>query len=278
MKKFLLTSVLFLSIFLLFSCDSKRDDNGDLLIGVQYPDTPTDPTASVRRLAEMNVHSLSFEDEWEDNHLKFNYSGEKLVSYTDVGSGETINIDYNTSNKISKVYSDGFTSTFTYSDNNVTQIVTEMLGMYNITADYTYSSSGLSKTVTVMELTVPFPLKVYMETSYVYTGSNITKATVKSGIYDEHGDLQLGDTPVVATYTYDARKSPYKLLPTEFMVYLAGLAPQGAGYLSTNNVTKYEYTDEDGELHTSVFQNQYNAADYLVKSVSGEEFSIFIYN
>lgn len=274
MKKILSVYVLFLAVFLLFSCDSKRDDNGDLLFGVQYPESPVEQT---RFLAEMQTHSLSFDGDTEDQHLKFVYNQDKLTSFTDMNGGSISQITYNSANKISRISSGGITSTFLYSGTHVSKIITEVPGMSKITTNYTFSGNQLTKAETITEISKPVPVEAYLETTYAYTGSNVVKASVKSGMYDANGDLQMSENQVIVDYTYDGKKNPYRLLPEELAVYLSGLAPQSAGYLSANNITKYEYNGENGEVKSEVFQNQYDPKDYLLKSVSAGESSTFIY-
>lgn len=266
---------------LLSSCVPNQDGNGDYLIGVDYnPNTGTggDPgTPSSRQLKKMTSHLQDDAGGFEDSNITYTYSGTKLVSYRD-DSGETTIIDYNSNNKISKVSNSAQSSVFEYTGSNVSKVVTTITDIAKITATYTYSGGKLVKAISVQEYTVPIPLKMYLETDYQYQGENMTKSVIKNGIYDPvTGDLVIMPEQQSITFTYDTKKSPYKLLPTEYILLLAGIGPQGGAYLSANNFEKITISNSGASGEVLSFSHVYDSENYPTKSTAGEEYISYTY-
>jgi hypothetical protein len=267
---------------ILFSCEPGRAENGDLLFGLnQNPNTdiPENPS---RLLKTMFSHSKNEDTgEWEDTNYIFNYNGNKLVSYTDE-TGELTKIDYNSNNKISKVYNTGLSSVYEYSGSNVSKVTTNIAGGFgNIVATYSYTGNKLSKIISIQEYTFPIPFKLYMETTYEYQGENIVKSVVKEGLYNPTtGDLEMSDGQQTISSTYDNKKSPFTLLPKEFILMLIGLGPHGAGFLSANNFKSITTLDSTSPPATTTnYIYTYDDKDYPIKvnSDTSEEFTLFTY-
>lgn len=259
------------SVVILFSCEPGRDESGDLLFGVNPPNQN-----EARLLKKMISHSQDEDSgDWEESSVTYNYTSNKLVSYTD-GSGEATMLTYNNDKKISKLSSTAQTAVFQYIGENVSKITTTIAGVATINATYTFTGTKLTKSVSVQEYSLPMPMKLYMETSYEYTGANMTKAIIKNGVYLPGDGLEMIPGEQILTFTYDAKKSPYQLLPKEFITYLAGIAPHGAAFLSTNNFTKMSISDGATPVSTT-YTYTYDKEDYPVEMKAGEEFIKYEY-
>lgn len=285
MKNIFYYLTLVFSIFILSACSPNQDGNGDFLNGVKYDPTTTipgdgGPTAS-RLLKKMNSH-LKDEDtgEFEDSNLVFGYdSTNRLISYSEAGSSEKFNIQYNSSNKISRVYvTGGINAVYEYSGGNVSKITTTITGISTSVTNYTFTGNKMVKSVSITTYTLPIPMKIYMEDTYEYSGENLVKDVTKLGSYDpDTGVLIMEPTPVTAVYAYDNKKSPFALLPKEFWIFFSSISPQTGFFLSQNNPTKATITEQDGTVKTQNSVNTYDSENYLIKSTSGDEYYIYGY-
>lgn len=240
MKSFLHILTFLFSAVILFSCEPGRDENGDYLFGViQNPNTDGGGTSADRLLKRMTSHAMNDDTgEWEDSDITYNYTNKKLVSYTENG-GEPTLFTYNGSNKISNLSSSRQNADFEYSAGTLSKITTTIAGFATITSNFTYTDAKLTKTISIQEYSVPIASKVYTETTYEYDGENLVKANLRAGFYLPNGELEMNPETQTFSFEYDAMKNPYQLLPKEFILFLSGIAPQGAAYLSANNFTKF---------------------------------------
>lgn len=277
MKKLFFPLLLIFSIFLIFSCDSKRDENGDLLFGVD--DNPiTDTETGTSRLLKKTIeHTFNDEtNEWEDITTTYNYTNNKLTSVSDGVTTSTI--EYNSNNKISKVTTGSEqVSVFEYSGNNLSKITTTFTGIGTIVGTFVYNSGKLVKIISIQDYSLPFPMKYYFEAENTFTGNNVTKTVVKPGIYLPNGDLQMmPDENNIFDIKYDTKKNPFNLLPKEFFIMFISIAPQGGAFLSANNPTEIKTVNTAGtETQVSIYI--YDNENYPIKMTSGEEFFIYEY-
>lgn len=257
------------------SCTPNQAEDGDLLKGINYNWTSENTTT--KQLKKMESHMKDEDTGTIENHgYTYSYSGNKLLSYKD-DAGETTKFDYGSNNKISKVYSQDQVSVFEYSGNNVSKVVTTLTGVGKITANYTYNGNKLIKTVSIQEYTIPFPMKMYVENNYQYQGENVMSSLVKGGMYNPvTGNLEMDPEDKTISYTYDAKKSPYKLLPPEYILLLAGIGPQGGAYLSANNFEKITIL-QAGATQTMTFSHQYDHDNYPTQSTAGQEYIKYSY-
>lgn len=269
-------------LFFVVSCSPTQDGNGDLLRGFNY-DWNNDNTggngggSTTKQLKKMEVN-MKDEDtgDIENNSYTYSYSGNKLISYKD-DSGEITRFDYNSNNKISKIYNSEQVSVFEYSGNNVSKVITTIAGIAKITSNYTFNAGKLVKTTADQEYSFPFPLKMYVESTYQYQGENVSKSVVKGGMYNPvTGELEMDPEDKIISYTYDTKKSPYKLLPTEYILMIAGIGPQGGAYLSANNFEKITIA-QDNASETMIFSHDYDNDSYPTKSTSGQEYIKYSY-
>ena len=257
------------SLVILFSCEPGRDENGDLLFGVIPPNQKA-------VLKKISTH-LKDEDsgEWKNSTINYDYTDKKMVSYIE-GSGESTIVTYNSDNKISELSSKGKTVVFEYVDDKVYKITTTIPGVSTMNTTYKYTGKQLIQSVSIQEASLAVPTKRYVERSYEYSGLNISKAVIKNGVYSADGILQMNPLAKTSTFSYDAKKSPYQLLPTEFTIYLAGFAPHGAALLSANNFIKM--STAGGTTPTSTtYTYLYDKANYPLEMKAGEEFITYEY-
>ena len=279
MKNFFLPLLLFFSVFMISSCDPLTDQNGDLLVGLNETPTTGGSNETPRVLKKMFSHSKNDETgDWEDVTTIFNYTNNKLTSVTD-DSGTNMQIEYNGSNKISKVFSGTeLTSNFEYSGANVSKITTTITGMTKMVAKFTYNGTKIIKSEIDTELLfMPIPTKTYTEDVYEYQGENVSKITTKMGAYDPiSGDLEMAPVPAVSTYQYDAKNSAYPLLPKEFWMFFSSIAPQTGSFYSKNNPLKVIVVDETG-TDTQTITYEYDNKNYVTKGTSGEAYGTYHY-
>ena len=280
MKKFIGLFAFLLAMFVVFSCEPNRAENGDYLFGVQNPNGTGGGNGGGSTTGRLLKKIISHEknDEtglFEDAEMTYNYSGTKLISTKD-DTGEVTTFTYNANDKIIKIQGSNQLSTYEYTNNLVSKSITEVPGFFKVTANFTYVGGRLTKTVSVQESSLPFPVKNYVETNYDYTGTNITKGTIKNGIYLPDGTLQMSPDTIQIAFTYDQKKSPYSLLPKEFIFYAAGIAPQGVAFFSPNNLTKF-VTTIGGVSETVNYVYEYDSENYATKIVDGEDYTKYEY-
>jgi|GEM_PF-1564291 len=283
MKNTIQIFAIFFSLITVFSCDSKRDLNGDLLFGLNpvEGDGDNNPTPAPDRLLKKMISHVYDEDmeEWEDQSIILNYEDKKLVSYEDEESGEKMDIEYNSSNKISKITTGAaMNSVFEYSGNNISKITTTYTGLSTAVTTYTYNGNKMVKSVTIMDISFPMPVKTYTEDTYEYQGNNVTKNTTKIGVYNPFtGNLEIDPGSLISLYEYDNKNSPYSLLPKEFTQFFSSISPQAGFYNSANNPVKSTMTDQEGNTTVHTINHTYDAENYTIKSTSGDEFYIYEY-
>lgn len=278
MKKFIGFLTFVFSLVILFSCEPSRDVNGDLLFGLNNEGQTGGGTTATRLLKKMISHGLNDETgEWEDETLTYNYLNNKLMSYSDE-SGELTSFEYSANNKISRISSSGQTTDFQYAGGNVAMIKTDLAGVAKINSTFTYTGTKVTKSISIQDYSAPFPMKMYFETTYEYQGENMVKALFKTGVYSPTGELEMSpeDQNVVITFSYDTKKSPYRLLPNEFITYLAGFGFHGAAYFSANNFTKMTAT-QGGIPVITAYTHIYDSENYPVETKNGDEYLKYEY-
>ena len=98
----------------------------------------------------------------------------------------------------------------------------------------------------------------------------MTTATLNNGIYLENGNLEMNTENQILTFTYDRKRSPYTLLPQEFVVYLAGIDRFGPALLSAGTFTKMTIKAGTTEK-VSNFIYVYDNADYPKQRSKSED-------
>lgn len=273
-----------LSLLLIFSCEPNRAENGDFLFGVQNPgETGGNGGGNTtnKLLKKIFTHSLNDDTgQYEDGITSFNYVGNKLVSVDDDSNGGQMKIEYNSSNKISKIFVEGaLTSTFEYSGTTLSKITTSITGISNSVTKYTFVNGNMTESVTTSELIFsPIPVKLYTKDTYEYLNNNVTKNTTKIGVYDPvTGELVIDPGSVISVFQYDTKKNPFSLLPKEYNLFFSSIAPQTGFINSVNNPVKTTITEQDGTTTVTNVTYVYDAQDYVKKSSSGDEYSNYEY-
>lgn len=255
-------------LFLMVSCTSDQDTNGDLLHNIWYD-------FKVRQLTKMETHLIDDTGNFETESYTYSYIGSKLISYTDQ-DGSVTTLEYNADNTISKLVGDGTVSDFKYSGGNVSEIITTQEGVGTITSTYTFSGGKLTKVESIHNYTSPVSMKTYISTEYQYAGVNVSQSVIKSGIYNTSGTLVMNPDTQTISYTYDNKKSPYLLLPKGYILMLSGLGPQGGAYLSVNNfetVTIAEGTSSED----LTFSHTYDKDGYPLTSKADDQYINYTY-
>ncbi|KEY17799.1 hypothetical protein [Kaistella antarctica] len=252
MKKIFGILSLIFSMVILFSCEPSRED-GDLLLGIKDPEQP--------RLLKKIVSNWKDQgtNEQKVSEITYTYNENKLISYEDIFAEPTL-VMYNSDNKISELSNTNQTVTFQYEAENVSKITIVIPNISTTTTSYTYSASQVVKAKKDQQYFLPIPKKTYSETSYEYTGPNMTKATLKTGTYLANGNVEMNPEDQILTFTYARKRSPYTLLPKEFVVYLAGIDRFGPALLSAGTFTKV--STEPGTIEDVNFIYVYDNADY----------------
>lgn len=275
-KHFPILAIL-LSVFVLFSCDSKRTEEGDLLFGLDdgsVTDDPSTPTGEHTKL----LKSYTFTDvDGEITSATYTYNGTNLISSTFTEDGETTDfkVIYNGSqiSNIEMTYNDGSSiSTGSFAlEYSGTQLISSK-GMFEdegtltqIENEFGYDDGKLSAiqtkyitedpgnpdaNITVMQL----------NSTLNFTANNIGfwKLTTT---YPE-SPIALPDVVLETTFSdFDSNKNPFNTLPEIFTIATAhftvssnsiiGLSKNNFKNISvlvmgTNNVAELNY-EYDGE-------------------------------
>ncbi|SFI24856.1 hypothetical protein [Halpernia frigidisoli] len=271
------------------SCSSLVDYDGDLLLGVNQnggsggnggSGSGGGSSMTGKVLVKMTSHTLNDAGQFEDATVTFNYVNNRFVSYTDE-AGNGLNIEYNSSNKISRISAPGaVNSVFTYNGNVLSKVTSDITGFGNLETSYTFNGANLAKTVIISTVSLfSVSIKSYLEDNYETTANNITKDVTKIGLYDPTtGDLIISPDAATSSYGYDAKFAPFSLLPKEFSLYFSSLSPQ-TGYInSLNNPVNQTVTDQANGTATATITYEYDTDNYATKASSSDgEYYIYQY-
>lgn len=265
--------------FLLFSCEPGRAENGDFLFGVNQGETGGGGgggTTVAKVLSKSFSHSFNDEtNEWEDVTTNYNYENKKLVSITT--DGETINITYNSNDKIAKIEGNGLLTTFTYNANKqATELTNVFGGMPFNTSKFFYDGSNkLVKIDDLSALLVGIPIQLGREDTFTYSGSNIVKSV---SVYRAvaSGATSTTDT-VTANFSYDTKIAPVSTLPFEFRLFTVSLGGVNSFTLSKNNMLSGSFVSMIDGTTTNTFTYEYDEDGYAKKAIDGDEYTTFDY-
>ena len=281
-KFFIFSSFLF-SLFLIFSCESKRTEDGDYLFGLNKEPIIYDPV-TIKVLKNVSIQY----NNGKSSTMDFSYANKQLVGVTyDRGAmGKTQFVfTYNGANPDKAIITedDGTSQTVTsldlvYSSGRLSTAngttIDPILGNMTVANVFTYASNGkLSKVVTNNKSSIPLLPGMIVTSDLSYTGNNIS--TWKLNI--DMGSISNSTTDTSFT-NFDDKKSPFATLPSFFRAltlnYSSGIeSPWG---LSSNNFLKAtSKTLNVSKDVTSSFL--YDTDGYPVTGTSSEGKMIFGY-
>lgn len=259
MKKILsLVAVLLLS-FVFFSCESKRDENGDLLFGLDEVPIDQGGPGVTKKLTKVTEKDA----DGELTTVTYTYEGDKIKKAVLVGEDATETLDVVYNGNVLKEFTSTSTDasgqpikanfTLVYEGQNLKKIT----GVYNqattivskATTDYSYNSSDkLIKVLTTINAVDPDnqsdeTLSTTIESDLLYSNLNVTKWRLDTKQY-----MDLGSGPVMMSnivvetnfMNFDTNKNPFSTLPIDFIRATCNLADGFGGFngISANNFSK----------------------------------------
>lgn len=269
-----------IGLTVLFSCDSKRDTDGDLLFGLTQN---ANNNNSANLLSKVTTTDIA-----GDIDLSvYTYTAGRLttVSKTDDVSTTNISISYN-GNQINAVESDRFSGT----DHTHIKLTLEYNGGKLISAagpvvvngenqksemSFSYGTDGkiskIKNTLLTEDPNNPGNMMVSQtaESTYVFSGVNISNHTLKTVSYSPTGNPT--NTVILLTdfSNYDTFKNPYASLPLNYLLISENHFINGDAVLgvSQNNYRK-TVINTTGVTITDTVAYTYNTDNYPIKSNS----------
>ena len=285
-KVFGLLSFVF-SLFILFSCEPGRDENGDLLFGLDDP-------KPIEKLLLKKMTSINSDN--EISTFVYNYSGKQLnsVNIDEDGLTSDILLTYD-KGKISKLVMtelDGSnivttTADLIYTDGRLSSSNGKMesggIEIFKTDTNFLYNGATLKKIETILSQKNPEDSTTYVEafktvSDLIFEGRNISnwKMTVTT-----KSPPPIIIPPVVVEVkmsNYDAFKNPLATLPKEFNIagaHLLGGTNSIQG-LSVNNYKTATVTTE-GTAAEVKYTYEYNPTGYPTKATSDQGTLVFEY-
>lgn len=267
------------SLVILFSCEPGRDENGDLLFGVNNPNQNGGggTTGVVKQLKSVT----SKDDSGEIVTFNYTYGLGKLIKVqtSDNSISYSLSYDNNNINKIEILQNDGSiitTTNFTITYNNGRFVEARGVGKEDtgnsfkntITASYTNNkiSKILSKMVGVdsVDPTVTYDM-FSIQSDITYTSNNISTWKF-STIFPATPPVTI--PPIVITSNlsdYDTKVNPFNTLPETYNIIssLYGFESSAVTGFSANN---YRRITVDGQSATYVYT--YDNDGYPTKAVA----------
>ncbi|QOW10901.1 hypothetical protein Q73A0000_11295 [Kaistella flava (ex Peng et al. 2021)] len=278
MKKVLNIFVLIFSLVILFSCEPGRDENGDLLFGVEQPNQNGGggTTGVVKHLKSVT----SKDDSGETVTFNYTYLLGKLVNVKASDNSVSYNLTYdnNNINKIAIVQNDGSitTTNFTITYNNGKFVEAKGVGTEDtgnsfkntITANYTNNkiTKILSKMVGVDSADPNVLYDMFtLQSDVTYTGSNISTWKF-STIFPATPPITIPPIVISTTFSdYDNKINPFNTLPEAYNIVssLYGFDNSAVTGFSANNYRKIAV---NGQSVTYTYT--YDADGYPTKAVA----------
>ncbi|WHF50974.1 hypothetical protein QGN23_11100 [Chryseobacterium gotjawalense] len=268
------------SLAILFSCEPGRDENGDLLFGVNNPGETGgsgETTGVVKQLKSVT----SKEDTGETITYNYSYLLGKLVSVktSDNSISYSLSYDNNTVNKITIVQNEGSaitTTDFAVTYNNGKFVEAKGTGKEDtgnsftntITANYT--NNKVSKILSKMAgIDTADPAVTYdmftLQNDITYTGNNISTWKF-STIFPATPPIIIPPIVISSAFSdYDTKINPFNTLPQAYNIVssLYGFNSFAVTGFSANN---YRKVAAEGQSLTYVYT--YDADGYPTKAVA----------
>lgn len=233
MKNILLFFSLFFAAFIISSCDSRRDDNGDLLFGLNPIDNGGNNPSTPNKLL---IKTTSTDDEGEVVIYNYSYDDKRrLTGITSNDNSKTVAVLYTTEGKLSKVtITDNFNGTIstevlvpTYTNNQISSLentTSENGQSIKRVSTYAYSSNGWPSIVkeNIIDPDDNTTVVATIVSNISYSGSNISKwnmkQTIKIGLPVPVFDFLQNIELTVELSNFDNKINPYNLFPKDYLI------------------------------------------------------------
>lgn len=296
MKKILHLLTFLIGLTILFSCESSRAENGDLLNGING--TESGPGSGGGASNDKVLKKVTSTDsDGISSVINYNYTAGKLTTVKIESDGQTedytLSYENNLLSRLKIVQNDGSTElmttlNITHNGGKVTQATGNMesggaLLMKNTTS-FTYDSTGkLKKANTVMSVEDPDNPGAYQPANTIvsdllFADNNLSqwKMTMTNLAPPP---IVIPPVVIVANLSnYETNKNPFATLPIEFTV-VAGHFMTGTNSftgLSMNNYRSTTVNTSEGSYSTN-YAYTYDSAGYPTKAVSTEGTLTFEY-
>lgn len=267
------------SLAILFSCEPGRDENGDLLFGVNIPgDSGGGGTTGVVKY----LKSVTSKDDMGET-ITYNYSYllGKLVNVktSDNSISYSLSYDNNTVNKITIIQKEGSVTTttnFAITYNNGKFVEAKGTGKEDTGNSFTntltanYTNNKISKILSKMVgIDTADPAVTYdmftLQNDITYTGNNIS--TLKfSTIFPATPPISIPPIVISSAFSdYDTKINPFNTLPEAYNIVssLYGFDSFAVVGFSANN-----YRKVTGEGQSLTYVYTYDADGYPTKAVA----------
>jgi len=273
--------ILIISLTLVVSCQPGRDENGDLLFGLDT-DAPTGGGGSG---TSKLLHKLTAPDGSGGNYtITYNYALGKLTNVRSSDNSVSYDLIYDNNNisKIKVVQDDGGTVTTTnfdisYTNGKFTEAkgtgVEDSGNSFNNTITASYADGKVLKIVSKMQgIDISDPTVTYdlftFQNDITYSGNNISvwKSTMSM---PPMPPITIPPIVLTANFSdYDSYKNPFNTLPEVFNIVSSvfGTDTTAVTAFSANN---YKKVSVEGQTVTYTYT--YDADGYPTKAVASED-------
>ena len=280
MKKLLYIFPTLISLMLVFSCQPGRDENGDLLFGLDSNPPSGGGTGGGSGTAKY-LHKVTAPDDAGGTYtLTYNYALGKLTSVRSSDNSMSYDLTYDGNNisKVKIVQNDGGPVTtinydISYTNGKFTEAkgkgVEDSGNSFNNTITASYADGKVSKIVSKMQgIDIADPTVTYdmftVQNDITYSGNNISvwKSTMSTPPMPP-----ITIPPIVITANlsdYDSYKNPFHTLPEVFNI-LSSVFGTESSAVTGFSVNNYKKISVEGQAVTYTYT--YDADGYPSKAV-----------
>ena len=288
MKNFIPIFLLLFGALFLFSCDSKRTDEGDLLFGLNDTPISDDPPTSTEHTKLLSKYVFTSIDGYKTT-ATFTYSAGVLIS------SKLVEEEEETTTNFSLVYNGSALSQINITSDDGTGVVeiklplhyengklisangtvgsgTETLPIENL---FQYNASGkLVKAVTNFKgpsMDNPDEMVTFnfLESNLQYSGNNLSYWKLTTG-FPPVGPITIPPIVIETTFSnYDTNKNPFNSLPEVFNIATAHFTSSSVGPIgiSKNNFKKMNVLAM-GVTQAANYAYEFDGAGYPTKGTT----------
>lgn len=283
MKRILNILAFVFSVVILFSCEPRRDDNGDYLFGVdQNTGTGGGGTSGVTK----KLKSVTYDDNGTVVTINYTYLAGNLVSVRTTDNSISYDLIYenniikkiNVIEESSNTTKTNFTITYNYNTGifvQATGLGSEASGTtFTNTITANFANSKVSKIVSkfvgndISDPNITYDLYT-LQNDLTYTGSNV--ATWKSTTsFAPTPPIILPPVIITGTFSdYDSKVNPFSTLPEVFNIVSSQfeMDKYGVTSFSANNYKKINVVS-NADNQTATYVYTYDADGYPTKAVA----------